>query len=110
MIGIRHRVLPMLTGIKSTLQGKRVFGVISSVADHTEQDEISLVIQSIARDAACSEITARRVIKHGHEAGIYTKRTHERGPRFGIILKLNASPMERMKKLLQTFPAQDVTN
>ncbi|GKT31328.1 hypothetical protein ADUPG1_001974, partial [Aduncisulcus paluster] len=49
-------------------QGKRVFGVISSVADHTEQDEISLVIQSIARDAACSEITARRVIKHGHEA------------------------------------------
>ncbi|MFW5498414.1 MULTISPECIES: hypothetical protein [unclassified Maridesulfovibrio] len=91
-------------------QGKRVFGIISSIADQTEQDEISLVIQSIARDADCSEVTARRVIKQGHEAGIYTKRTHERGPRFGIILKLNSDPMGRMKELLQAFPVQDVTN
>ncbi len=91
-------------------QGKRVFGIISSIGDQTEQDEISLVIQSIARDAACSEVTARRVIKHGHEAGIYTKRTHERGPRFGIIIKLNSGSMKRMKTLLQAFPAQDVTN
>ncbi|TIH11621.1 hypothetical protein D0S45_19825 [Marinifilum sp. JC120] len=91
-------------------QGKRVFGTISSIADQTEQDEISLVIQSIARDAACSEVTARRVIKQGHEAGIYTKRTHERGPRFGIILKLNTAPMGRMKELLQAFPAKTVTD
>ncbi|WP_415713367.1 hypothetical protein [Maridesulfovibrio sp.] len=91
-------------------QGKRVFGIISSIANQTEQDEISLVIQSIAREASCSEVTARRVIKHGHEAGIYTKRQHERGPRFGIILKLNSGPMERMKELLQAFPAQVVTN
>lgn len=91
-------------------QGKRVFGIISSIVDQTEQDEISLVIQSIARDADCSEVTARRVIKHGHEAGIYTKRQHQRGPRFGIILKLNSGPMERMKELLQAFPVQDVTN
>jgi|GEM_PF-6061819 len=91
-------------------QGKRVFGIISSIADQTKQDEISLVIQSIARDAACSEVTARRVIKHGHEAGIYAKRQHQRGPRFGIILKLNSGPMGRMKELVQAFPAQDVTN
>ncbi|ACS79748.1 hypothetical protein [Maridesulfovibrio salexigens] len=91
-------------------QGKRVFGIISALSEQTEQDEISLVIQSIARDAACSEVTARRVIKQGHEAEIYTKRTHERGPRFGIILKLNSGPMGRMKELLQAFPVQDVTN
>lgn len=91
-------------------QGKRVFGIIASIADQTEQDEISLVIQSIASDASCSEVTARRVIKQGHETGIYTKRTHERGPRFGIILKLNNASMERMKELLQAYPAQDVTN
>ncbi|WP_319779042.1 hypothetical protein [Maridesulfovibrio sp.] len=91
-------------------QGKRVFGIISTLSEQTEQDEISLVIQSIARDAACSEVTARRVIKHGHEAGIYTKRQHERGPRFGVILKLNSGPMERIKELLQAFPAQNVTN
>ncbi|NDV26906.1 hypothetical protein [Desulfovibrio sp. JC010] len=91
-------------------QGKRVFGIISALAIETEQDEISLVIQSVAREAACSEVTARRVLKHGHEAGIYAKRQHERGPRFGVILKLNATPMERIKELVQTFPAQDVTN
>lgn len=91
-------------------QGKRVFGIIASIVDQTEQDEISLVIQSIARDAACSEVTARRVIKQGHETGIYTKKAHERGPRFGIILKLNSELMERMKELLQAYPAQVVTN
>ncbi len=91
-------------------QGKRVFGIISSIADQTEQDEVSLVIQSVARDAACSEVTARRVIKQGHEAGLYTKRQHQRGPRFGIILKLNSNPMKRMQELLHAFPAQLVTN
>ncbi|WP_320005661.1 hypothetical protein [Maridesulfovibrio sp.] len=91
-------------------QGKRVFGIISSIAKQTEQDEVSLVIQSVARDAACSEVTARRVIKQGHEAGLYTKRQHQRGPRFGIILKLNSGPIKRMQELLQTFPAQLVTN
>ncbi|WP_419780193.1 hypothetical protein [Maridesulfovibrio sp.] len=91
-------------------QGKRVFGIIFSIAKQTEQDEVSLVIQSVARDAACSEVTARRVIKQGHEAGLYTKRQHQRGPRFGIILKLNSTPMKRMLELLQAFPVQDVTN
>jgi len=85
-------------------QGKRVFGIISELADHVEKDEISLVIQSVAREALCSEVTARRVIKLGHENGLYSKRLHERGPRFGIILKLNTKPMERMKELLQAFP------
>lgn len=90
-------------------QGKRVFGIICSHASD-EQDEISLVIQSIAREAACSEVTARRVIKHGHEAGIYIKRTHERGPRFGIILKQNNKPFARLQKLLKQFPPQFDTN
>ncbi|NDV24857.1 hypothetical protein [Desulfovibrio sp. JC022] len=87
-------------------QGKRVFGIISGLADHAENDEIPLVIQSVAREAFCSEVTARRVIKQGHENGFYTKSLHERGPRFGIILKLNAKPMKRMKELLQAFPVQ----
>lgn len=91
-------------------QGKRVFGIISTIAEQNEQDEISLVIQSIARDAACSEVTARRVIKQGHEAGIYVKRTHERGPRFGIILKLNKNHMARVQELLKNFPAKAVIN
>lgn len=87
-------------------QGKRVFGIISGLAEHTDKNEISLVIQSVAREAFCSEVTARRVTKLGHENGLYSKRQHERGPRFGIILKLNAKPMKRMKELLQAFPVQ----
>ena len=74
-------------------QGKRVFGIICSHSVEAKQDEVSLVIQAIARKAACSEVTARRVIKHGHDAGIYSKRVHERGPRFGIILQLNNEPI-----------------
>ncbi|WP_034624559.1 hypothetical protein, partial [Maridesulfovibrio hydrothermalis] len=91
-------------------QGKRVFGIICSHSKETTQDEIGLVIQSIARDAACSEVTARRVIKHGHDAGIYSKRIHERGPRFGIILQLNNEPIARIQELLNTFPPQIGTN
>ncbi|WP_244512202.1 hypothetical protein [Maridesulfovibrio ferrireducens] len=91
-------------------QGKRVFGIICSYSKEAAQNEIGLVIQSIARDAACSEVTARRVIKHGHEAGIYSKRIHERGPRFGIILQLNNEPIARIQELLNTFPPQIDTN
>ncbi|WP_432737334.1 hypothetical protein [Maridesulfovibrio sp. FT414] len=91
-------------------QGRRVLGIISTIAAQNKQEEISLVIQSIARNASCSEVTARRVIKQGNEAGLYTKRTHERGPRFGIILKLNKVPMERIRELLQDCAVTNDTN
>ncbi|WP_031480054.1 helix-turn-helix domain-containing protein [Maridesulfovibrio frigidus] len=91
-------------------QGKRVFGIICSHSVEAKQDEVSLVIQAIARKAACSEVTARRVIKHGHDAGIYSKRIHERGPRFGIILQLNNEPITRIQDLLKSYPPHFDTN
>lgn len=91
-------------------QGKRVFGIICSCSKEIAQSEINIVIQSIAREAACSEVTARRVIKHGHDAGIYSKSIHNRGPRFGIILQLNHEPFARIQELLKTFPPQPDTN
>ncbi|WP_027177437.1 hypothetical protein, partial [Maridesulfovibrio hydrothermalis] len=114
--GIKQPFLPLNTAgtteaffSRLSDQGKRVFGIICSHASNAELDEISLVIQSVAKEAACSEVTARRVIKHGHDAGIYTKRMHERGPRFGITLKLNDGPVNRIKELLQAFPPQPDT-
>ncbi|SMF44428.1 hypothetical protein [Desulfovibrio gilichinskyi] len=91
-------------------QGKRVFGIICSCSKQAAQNEISLVIQSIAREAACSEVTVRRVIKHGHDTGIYSKNIHNRGPRFGIILQLNHEPFARIQELLKAFPPQPDTN
>lgn len=88
---------------------KRVLANISELATDTSCNGISFIIKDIAKDSCCSAMTAQRAIKRGQENGLYTKKQHERGPRFGVILKLNAKPMKRIKKLLRTFPVKDVT-
>ena len=85
---------------------KRVFTVISKLAEVTPSGKVHLIIKNLAEQTSCSEVTARRTVKRGQENGLYAKRQHERGPRFGVILELNSKPMERIKKLLQAFPAQ----
>lgn len=86
---------------------KRVFTVISKLAEVTPSGKVHFIIKDLTEQKSCSEVTARRTVKRGQESGLYAKRLHERGPRFGVILKLNTKPMDRMKELLQAFPARN---
>lgn len=85
---------------------KRVFTVISKLAEDVPSGKIHLIIKDVAEQTSCSEVTARRTVKRGQENCLYAKEQHERGPRFGVILKLNVKPMKRMQELLQAFPAK----
>lgn len=84
-----------------------MFTVISKLAEVTPSGKVHLIIKDLTEQTSCSEVTARRTVKRGQESGLYAKRLHERGPRFGVILKLNTKPMDRMKELLQAFPARN---
>ncbi|WP_051249723.1 hypothetical protein [Maridesulfovibrio zosterae] len=91
-------------------QGKRIFGIICDRFTESGQNETGLVIQTIARQAKCSEVTARRVISKAHKAGIFTKKTHDRGSRFGIILTENKPQSTRLRELLKAYPAAPDTD
>ncbi|WP_432735844.1 hypothetical protein [Maridesulfovibrio sp. FT414] len=90
-------------------QGKRVFGIICRKFTRQEGAATNLFIQHTAQQAGCSEVTARRIIRQGHKAGIFEKSIHERGPRFGVLLTPHHASANRLLELLTAFPPAHVT-
>lgn len=90
-------------------QGKRVLAHICSIFNDSEESPIPLFIQQCADRAGCSEVTARRTIRNSHHAGIFDKSTHERGPRYGLMLTPDPEAVKRVQRLLSALPPAAAT-
>lgn len=76
------------------------------VKERGDNEEISIIISSLARKASCSEITARRMITRGSKAGLFEKINHPQGPRYGVILRIPETSWASLKDVADTKPDQ----
>ena len=90
-------------------QGKRVLSVLSSIYNDNGGERIHLFVQHTARQACCSEVTARRVLRNAQKAGIFKKDTHQRGPRYGVLITPDHDNFKRLNRLLTALPPEPVT-
>ncbi|WP_243545460.1 hypothetical protein [Pseudodesulfovibrio tunisiensis] len=79
---------------------RRVLGVL--VLEGEGQDEISMIVSRMAYKAGCSEITARRTLSRGSETGLFSKLTHPRGPRHGVLVRVPAASWMAIRSAADT--------
>jgi DNA-binding MarR family transcriptional regulator len=87
---------------RCSVQGRMLLQQVFS--GEIDTDHIGINMQQKAKEAGCSEVTARRVINNGAKAGLYDKKLHPHGPRYGVVLTLNKDLCSRLKNLLDAAP------